>query len=60
MFGPALTFGVKAKDSKDFKQQVKAGKTFIEGCQLASHLANVGDAKTLLIHPATTTHQVVR
>ena len=29
---------------------------FIEACELASHLANVGDAKTLIIHPATTTH----
>ena len=33
-----------------------AGKAFIENTQLASHLANVGDAKTLVIHPATTTH----
>jgi len=34
-----------------------AGKKFIEGLRLASHLANVGDAKTLVIHPASTTHQ---
>jgi len=34
----------------------EAGKAFIENCELASHLANVGDAKTLIIHPATTTH----
>jgi O-acetylhomoserine (thiol)-lyase len=34
----------------------KAGERFIEGVQLASHLANVGDAKTLVIHPASTTH----
>ena len=33
-----------------------AGKAFIENLSLASHLANVGDAKTLIIHPATTTH----
>lgn len=33
-----------------------AGKAFIENVELASHLANVGDAKTLVIHPATTTH----
>lgn len=33
------------------------GARFIEGCQLASHLANVGDAKTLVLHPASTTHQ---
>ena len=30
---------------------------FIDGLELASHLANVGDAKTLVIHPASTTHQ---
>ncbi len=34
-----------------------AGTRFIEACQLASHLANVGDAKTLVLHPASTTHQ---
>ena len=34
-----------------------AGKRFIDGLKLVSHLANVGDAKTLAIHPATTTHQ---
>ena len=34
-----------------------AGKKFIESVNLASHLANVGDAKTLVIHPASTTHQ---
>jgi len=34
-----------------------AGARFIETCKLASHLANVGDAKTLVLHPASTTHQ---
>ena len=34
-----------------------AGAKFIESLRLASHLANVGDAKTLVIHPASTTHQ---
>jgi O-acetylhomoserine (thiol)-lyase len=34
-----------------------AGRRFIESLTLASHLANVGDAKTLVIHPASTTHQ---
>ena len=34
-----------------------AGTRFIEACRLASHLANVGDAKTLVLHPASTTHQ---
>ena len=34
-----------------------AGRKFIESLQLVSHLANVGDAKSLVIHPASTTHQ---
>jgi len=34
----------------------EAGKRFIESVKLASHLANIGDAKTLVIHPASTTH----
>ncbi|MBG6084956.1 O-acetylhomoserine aminocarboxypropyltransferase/cysteine synthase family protein [Zhihengliuella flava] len=34
-----------------------AGATFIESLQLASHLANIGDARTLVLHPASTTHQ---
>lgn len=37
-----------------------AGVRFIESVELASHLANVGDAKTLVIHPASTTHQQIR
>ncbi len=36
-----------------------AGVTFIETVELASHVANVGDAKTLVIHPASTTHQQI-
>ena len=35
----------------------EAGRTFIERLELWSHLANVGDAKSLVIHPASTTHQ---
>ena len=35
----------------------EGGRRFIEALRLASHLANVGDAKTLVIHPASTTHQ---
>ncbi len=46
--GSIVSFGVKG--GRD------AGRRFIEGCRLASHLANVGDAKTLVIHPASTTH----
>ena len=34
-----------------------AGQKFIESLQLASHLANVGDSRTLVIHPGSTTHQ---
>jgi OAH/OAS sulfhydrylase len=48
-FGAVLTFGVKGG--------YEAAKSFIESVELASHLANVGDAKTLVIHPASTTHQ---
>jgi O-acetylhomoserine/O-acetylserine sulfhydrylase len=47
-FGAVLSFGVKGG--------LAAGRTFIESLKLASHLANVGDAKTLVIHPASTTH----
>ena len=47
--GSIVSFGVKGGRP--------AGAKFIEACQLSSHLANVGDAKTLVIHPASTTHQ---
>ena len=36
---------------------LEAGKRFINGLKLISHLANIGDAKSLAIHPASTTHQ---
>jgi O-acetylhomoserine (thiol)-lyase len=48
-FGGVLNFGIKGSKEK--------AAAFIEALQLASHLANVGDAKTLVIHPATTTHE---
>ncbi len=48
-FGSVFTFGIKGG--------FEAGKKFINSVKLASHLANVGDAKTLVIHPASTTHQ---
>lgn len=48
-FGAVLAFGVKGG--------VEAGRTVVDNVKLASHLANVGDAKTLVIHPASTTHQ---
>ena len=47
--GAILTFGIKGGAA--------AAKTFIDRLQLFSLLANVGDAKSLVIHPATTTHQ---
>ncbi len=46
--GAILSFGVKGGRA--------AGRKFIEAVRLASHLANVGDAKTLVIHPGSTTH----
>jgi O-acetylhomoserine (thiol)-lyase len=48
LFGGVLAFGIKGG--------IKAGKNFINSVKLASLLANVGDAKTLVIHPASTTH----
>jgi O-acetylhomoserine (thiol)-lyase len=47
--GAIVGFGVKGG--------IEAGRRFIDALQLVSHLANVGDAKTLAIHPASTTHQ---
>lgn len=47
--GAVLGFGIKGGK--------EAGKKFIEACELASHLANILDSKTLVIHPASTTHQ---
>jgi len=47
-FGGVVVFGVKGG--------LEAGKTLINGVELFSHLANVGDAKSLIIHPASTTH----
>jgi len=48
-FGAVLSFGLKGGYA--------AACTFINSIKLAKHLANVGDAKTLVIHPASTTHQ---
>ncbi|TWU45196.1 Methionine gamma-lyase [Novipirellula aureliae] len=47
--GAIMGFGIKGG--------IEAGKKFINACKLCSHLANIGDAKTLVIHPASTTHQ---
>lgn len=48
-FGALVGFGIKGG--------LEAGKKFINSVKLLSHLANIGDAKTLVIHPASTTHQ---
>lgn len=48
-YGALLGFGIKGG--------MEAGKRFIESVQLLSHLANIGDSKSLVIHPASTTHQ---
>jgi O-acetylhomoserine (thiol)-lyase len=47
--GSIMTFGIEGGAA--------AGEKFIDACQFLSHLANVGDAKTLVIHPASTTHR---
>ncbi len=47
--GAIMTFGIQGGAA--------AGERFIEAAQMLSHLANVGDAKTLVIHPASTTHR---
>ena len=47
--GGVLSFGVKGDE--------KQASTFVDSLKLASNLANVGDLKTLIIHPASTTHQ---
>jgi O-acetylhomoserine (thiol)-lyase len=49
--GAVFTFGIRADNPR------RAGQQFIETLHLFSHLANVGDARSLVIHPASTTHQ---
>ncbi|KAH9927613.1 O-acetylhomoserine ami [Fomitopsis serialis] len=51
VYGGVLSFGVKGGND------AKVGSAVVDNLRLASNLANVGDAKTLVIHPATTTHQ---
>ena len=48
--GSMVIFGIKAKDT------TLAGKKFIDSLEIISHVANVGDVRTLAIHPASTTH----
>jgi O-acetylhomoserine (thiol)-lyase len=52
--GSVFAFGVAATDRLTGRE---VGARFIESLQLASHLANIGDARTLVLHPASTTHQ---
>src|SRR3989304_5761986 len=49
LYGAILGFGIKGG--------IAAGRKFIDNLKLFSHLANIGDAKSLVIHPASTTHQ---
>jgi O-acetylhomoserine (thiol)-lyase len=49
-----LNFGIKGATPQ---AAARAGERFIEAAQFMSHLANIGDAKTLVIHPASTTHR---
>ena len=49
VFGGMLSLGIKGG--------LEAGSMFVDSVRLASHVANTGDAKTLVIHPATTTHE---
>lgn len=49
--GAIFAFGIRGSNPR------RAGKAFIENLQLFSHLANVGDVRSLVIHPASTTHQ---
>jgi O-acetylhomoserine (thiol)-lyase len=47
-FGSVLAFEIKGG--------LEAGKKFVEGAELHSHVANIGDVRSLVIHPASTTH----
>jgi O-acetylhomoserine (thiol)-lyase len=47
-YGAVFTFGIKGGD--------KAGKKLVDSCELFSHVANVGDSRSLIIHPSSTTH----
>jgi O-acetylhomoserine (thiol)-lyase len=49
--GALFAFAIKSKDGRE------AGRKFIENVQLFSHVANIGDCKSLVVHPASTTHQ---
>jgi len=52
--GAVLSFGLKKRAGEDIRQ---TGRGFIEKLRLFSHLANIGDVRSLVIHPASTTHR---
>lgn len=52
--GAVFSFGLKVRPAEDVRE---TGRKFIGGLQLFSHLANIGDVRSLVIHPASTTHQ---
>jgi len=52
-FGGIIQFGIKGEGAEG----IANGRKFIDSLKLVSHLANLGDAKTLAIHPASTTHE---
>lgn len=52
--GAVFSFGLKTRPGQNARAR---GREFIEGLQLFSHLANIGDVRSLVIHPASTTHQ---
>ena len=52
-----LAFGVKAAASASEGNALTAGTRFIDAAQFMSHVANIGDTRTLIIHPASTTHR---
>jgi O-acetylhomoserine (thiol)-lyase len=57
--GAVFSFGVRgaSEGSRNTDAARDAGRRFIESVQMCSHLANIGDARTLVLHPASTTHQ---
>jgi O-acetylhomoserine (thiol)-lyase len=54
--GGILSFGIRSPDAAPDGAR-RAGERFIDAATFMSHLANVGDARTLIIHPASTTHR---
>ncbi|MBY4229515.1 O-acetylhomoserine aminocarboxypropyltransferase/cysteine synthase [Rhodococcus fascians] len=52
--GPGAVFAFGIEGGRD------AGRTFVESVQVASHVANIGDVRTLVIHPASTTHRQLK